>query len=51
MNYIFIVRCPELKTIEKVRELLLKSKVYNSQEIMSLGSIKEICDECFERKS
>ncbi len=46
MRYKIVVTCPEKKTAEKVYDLLKKSKVYNSQEIMSINSIKEVCDEC-----
>ena len=46
MRYKIVITCPELKTAKKIHELLSKSKVYNSTEIMSLSPIKEVCEEC-----
>ena len=50
MRYKIIVTFPELKTAEKIYELLRKFKVYNSQELMSLNPIKEVCEECNNKK-
>ena len=49
MRYKIIITFPKLKTAEKIYELLFKSKVYNSQEIMSLKPIQEVCDECINK--
>jgi len=46
MQYKVVVTTAELSTAKKVYNLLEKSKVYNSEEIMSLNPIKEVCEEC-----
>jgi len=49
MQYKIIVSTAERKTAENVRELLLKTNIYNSQEIMNVSQIKEVCDECVNK--
>ena len=51
MRYKIVITFPELSTAEKVFELLSKSRVYNSKEIMCLNKIKEVCDECCKREN
>ena len=46
MQYKIVVTTTKLSTAKKVHNLLAKSKVYNSEEIMSLNPIKEVCEEC-----
>lgn len=50
MRYEILITFPELKTAEKIYELLRKSKVYNSQEIMNLHPIGEVCNKCSNKK-
>ncbi len=46
MLYKIIVTFRKREIAKKIYGLLGKSKVYNSQEIMMLDPIKEVCDEC-----
>ena len=46
MQYKIVVSCAERSTAEKVFDLLVNSEIYNSQEIMHINQIKEVCDEC-----
>ena len=50
MRYKIVITFPELETAKKVYDLLQKSKIYHSSEIMNLEKIKEVCDECAKRK-
>jgi hypothetical protein len=49
MRYKIIISCKKLGTAKKVYELISKSKIYNSKEIVNLQPIKEVCDECARR--
>ena len=46
MQYKIVVLTSLKETADKVHKLSVKSKVYNSQEIMQVSSIKEVCEEC-----
>ncbi len=49
MQYKIVITSPDKETIEKVYEMVRKSAIYNSKEIISLHPIKEVCDECVKR--
>ena len=46
MQYKIVVICHESETANKVYNLLIKSEIYNSQEIIHVIRPKEVCDEC-----
>ena len=48
MRYKIVITCPEKETAEKVYNLISKSKIYNSSEIINLNPIKEVCEECIK---
>lgn len=50
VRYLIQITTPEKETIEKIRNLILKSNVYNSQEIVNLHPTREICDDCYKEK-
>ena len=50
MKYKIIVTCLELSIAEKIYELIRKSEIYNSKEIVILSSIKEVCSECSHKE-
>ena len=49
MMYKIVIITREKSTAEKIRTLIQKSAVYNSEEFVNLNPITEVCDECAKR--
>lgn len=41
-----MITTPLLSTANKLHNLIRKSKLYNSSEIINLRKVTEVCDEC-----
>lgn len=50
MRYKIVITFPKLSTAKKMFEYIQKSKLYQSSEIVNLHKIKEVCDECLNRR-
>ena len=49
MRYKIIISMPLKTTAEKMYKLIRDSKLYNSQEIIILNPIREVCDDCINK--
>lgn len=46
LRYKIVITTPLLSTANKLHNLIRKSKLYNSSEIINLRKVTEVCDEC-----
>ena len=48
---IIVMTFPEKSTADKMFNNIKNSRLYNSQEIISLSNVTEVCDECNKKRS
>ena len=50
MRYKIVITTPDKGTAQQLYDLIRETKLYNSEAIISLNSVKEVCDECARRE-
>jgi len=49
MRYKIVITTPDKSTADKLYNIIRETKLYNSEAIITLQSVKEVCDECARR--
>jgi len=49
MRYKIVITTPEKDTAEKLYNIIRQTPIYNSEAIITLNTVKEVCDECARR--
>ena len=50
MRYKIVVTTVKKDVADKVHKAIRDSRIYNSQEIVMLNKVREVCDECATKR-